>query len=578
MSLSFINKHNMPNMNKYISLIVGAALCTTLPSCDFLDSDIYDNPDSEHIYETEETCLAGLYGVYDVLGSAGVYGSYIWGALDAGTDILVYNRSYGKDNLQPNLYTHNNTDTYLRDTWLDLYKGINRANDFIDVIQHRSDEQCGGARNKRMFIAEARALRAVFYMNLVAFWGEVPVRITPTRDVSTQQLAKSSVKDVYAQIISDLREAEYGTLPATELDGPGRISRTTVQALLARAYIWQSGYPVYANTWSEARTYARKVIESDIHHLYGENDATHRGYRNFFINMCSNRYDLEARESMFEVEFYGNGMDKSNECGKVGLDIGISQGATTDKDVPFAYAWYDATKILYRLYEHGGTADVGTDVGDMRRWWNFADYSYAESSVQDGKIIKVPVEDRYLRSANLYGRTGNAAKWRAEYDPVRPWSRNNSSINFPVMRFADVLLMYAEAENEISGPTQEVIDALNRIRERSAASRISLGQMGVADNQDNMRTFIFEEQTRELCFEVPRHQELRRRGEQFYFDRIRLLGDESPLAVNSTATVGYERADVRSVPAYNIAARHLWLPIPQCELSTNTACRQNDRW
>lgn len=95
-------------------------------------------------------------------------------------------------------------------------------------------------------------------------------------------------------------------------------------------------------------------MDSNLHHLYGENDANHQGYRDLFINMCSNRYDLEARESMFEVEFYGNGMDRSNECGKVGLYIGISQGVTTDQDVPYAYAWYDATKILYRLYENGG--------------------------------------------------------------------------------------------------------------------------------------------------------------------------------------------------------------------------------
>lgn len=566
----------MANMKKYISLLVAGMFCFS--SCSFLDTDIYDNPDADHLYETEESCMAGLAGVYDILGNSAVYGGNIWGNLDAGTDILVYNRSYGMDNLQPNLYTHNNTDTYLRDTWQALYRGINRANDYIDLILQRSDEQCGGARNRKMFLAEARALRAVYYMNLVAFWGEVPLRVTPTRDLTTQLLAKSSQKEIYEQIISDLREAEYGALDATELDAPGRISKTTVQALLARAYVWQSGFPVYANTWNEARTYAKKVIDSNIHTLYGESDPAHMGYRNLFINMCSNKYDLEARESMFEVEFYGNGLDKSNECGKVGLDIGISQGATTDEDVPFAYAWYDATKILYRLYEHGGTDNVSTDYGDKRRWWNFADYSYSASTTNSGKIVKTPVADNYLRSANLYGRTGNAAKWRAEYDPVRPWTRNNSSINFPIMRFADVLLMYAEAENEINGPTAEAVDAINRIRLRSDATPVRLAEQGIADSQENFRQFIFEEQTRELCFEVNRHQELRRRGEDFYFARIRLLADQTPIQLNSTASVGYERTDVRSVPAYNIAPRHLYFPIPQCELSTNTACRQNDRW
>lgn len=546
----------------YILLITG--LCT---SCNFLDTEIYDNPNDQQIYHTEASCMAGLAGIYDMLGNAGTYGQNLWGDLDAGTDILVYNRSYGRDNLQPNLYTHNNTDSYLKDTWLALYSGINRANDFIDLINQRTDEDCGGAKKKKMFIAEARALRALYYMNLVAYWGEVPLRLTPTRDLTTQLLEKSSQQAIYAQIIKDLKAAETACLPADELNAPGRISRTTVQALLARAYIWQSGYPVYANTWEDARTYAKKVIDSNLHTLYGENDANREGYRNLFINMCSNKYDLEARESMFEVEFYGNGLDKSNEAGKVGLYIGISQGVTTDPDVPYAYAWYDATKILYRLYGKGKV--------DKRQWWNFADYTYKQNA-STGKVEKQPLTAKNYQDADNYGRTGNPGKWRAEYDPIRPWSRNNSSINFPVMRFADVLLMFAEADNEVNGPTQAAIDAINRVRERSGAAPVNLGDAEVAGNAESLRQFIFEEQTRELCFEVCRHMELRRRGEEFFFDRIAMLAD--PNEVEKFGVVGYDLDDVRAVPALNIAPKHLYLPIPQTELNTNTICKQNVRW
>ncbi|MFR5959956.1 MAG: RagB/SusD family nutrient uptake outer membrane protein [Bacteroides stercoris] len=96
-----------------------------------------------------------------------------------------------------------------------------------------------------------------------------------------------------------------------------------------------------------------------------------------------------------------------------------------------------------------GKDNVGKDQGDQRRWWNFADYSY-KTNDKTGKVQKNYLTDANLKSANLYGRTGNPGKWRAEYDPVRPWSRNNSSINFPVMRFSDVLLMFAEADNEIN--------------------------------------------------------------------------------------------------------------------------------
>ena len=574
-------------MKKLIYILLSAGLCT---SCNFLDTEIYDNPDAETIYQDETSCMSGLAGVYDVLGYAGTYGQYLWGDLDSGTDILVYNRSYGKDNLQPNLYTHNNTDGYIKDCWLALYDGINRANDFIDLINQRTDEQCGSARNKKMYIAEARALRALYYMNLVAYWGEVPLRLTPTRDLTTQLLEKSPQEAIYAQIIRDLKAAENGCLPADELNAPGRISRTTVQALLARAYIWQSGYPVYADTWEEARTYAKKVIDSNLHHLYGETDPAHQGYRDLFINMCSNRYDLEARESMFEVEFYGNGMDRSNECGKVGLYIGISQGVTTDPDVPYAYAWYDATKILYRLYLEDGLesdrdaereykVNVAKDKGDQRRWWTFADYTY-KANAKTGKIEKNYLTDANLTSANNYGRTGNPGKWRAEYDPVRPWARNNSSINFPIMRFADVLLMFAEAENEyLSTPSQAVYDAIIALRRRAGIEPGEKNLYGLTTNeqthnltQAEMRKVIQNERRIELAFEEHRYWDIRRwrLAEQVYAQPI-----QGMYITKSQTSTTYVPQSVLNVQWDN---KRYFYPIPYSEVIKNKNMVQNPNW
>ena len=208
----------------------------------------------------------------------------------------------------PSLNNYNNTDPYLQLTRQHLYEGINRANDYIASITGRTDSDCGGARKKTMFLAEAKALRALFYMNLVAYWGEVPLRLEVVRDLAQQQLKKSSQPEIYRQIIKDLEEAEPGCLPADELNAPGRIAKTTVQALLARAYMWQAGYPVEADTWEDALIWARKVRDSGLHTLYKTTEDGVNGYRALFINMCSNKYDLTYRESMFEVEFYGNGL------------------------------------------------------------------------------------------------------------------------------------------------------------------------------------------------------------------------------------------------------------------------------
>lgn len=559
-------------MKKLIYTLLFAICCT---SCNFLDTKIYDNPEGEEIYTDETSCMAGLTGIYDILGYSALYGQNLWGDLDAGTDIMVYNRAYGKDYLYVCMYNYNNTEERLNETWKALYKGIDRANDFIDQLSRLTDAQCGGKNRKAMFEGEAKAIRALLYMNLVAYWGEVPLRTTPTTDLTNQLLKKSAQEKIYEQIVQDLLDAEKGCRPADELKAPGRISQTTVQALLARAYLWEAGYPVNADTWKDARTYAQKVMNSGLHNLYRDksSDANYtNGYQGLFINMCSNKYDLTARESMFEVEFYGNGLEASNETGKVGLYNGATQGATYDADVPYAYGWYNATHILLRLYDkkYEVVKDEEKETGDARKWWNLSDYTW-EQDATNLKVNKKWLTDAQKNTDNQKTFPG---KWRSEYDPIRPWARNNSSINFPVMRYSDVLLMFAEADNEMNGPTQDAVNAINEVRRRAGVSEVELGKF----SQTSLRQFIFEERTRELCFETPRHMELRRMGHDFFFERINLLKNQDTYPNGKKHIIGYPIDDVFAVPALNLAAKHIYLPIPQCELNTNTICGQNTGW
>lgn len=548
-------------MKKLIYII---GLMLALSSCDFLDTDVYGYlADDNQLYRDEKSCMAGLTGVYDKLGSLGIYGENIWCDLDAGTDILVYSANYNKDKILLFNNNYDNTDNTLKSTWKDLYEGINRANDYIALIDQRTDEECGGSIKKKMFQGEARALRALYYMNLVAYWGAVPLRLEPTRDLSNQLLERSSQKDIYEKvIIKDLLVAAENCIPADQLNSPGRISQTTAWALLARAYMWEAGYPVMANTWGEALKWARKVKESKLHRLYQDENGVN-GYQALFINMCSDKYDLTYRESMFEVEFAGNGLDKTNESGRVGLYLGIQQTNLNDPDVPYAYGLFDGSKILFRLYEDE----------DERKWWNFAEYKYVTEGTKSVKMYYS--EETNPKKSKL--EDGKPGKWRAEYDPVRPWAKNCSSINYPVMRYSDVLLMIAEAATEVAGgPTQEALDALNEVRGRVKASKIDLADL---ESPDDFLTLIWEERTRELCFEVPRRMELRRHGENYYFDNISLLKDQSQL--EGGKMVGYVltgSSAVKAVPAVNLAKKHLYFPIPQTELNTNPICGQNLGW
>ena len=136
-------------MMKKIVYIIGVVF--VLSSCSFLDTEVYGNLDEKNLYHDETSCMAGLAGVYDRLGTDGVYGLNLWGELDAGTDLTVYRADYNKSKALPSLNNYNNTDTYLQLTWQNLYEGINRANDYIASITERTDSDCGGAQKKTMF-------------------------------------------------------------------------------------------------------------------------------------------------------------------------------------------------------------------------------------------------------------------------------------------------------------------------------------------------------------------------------------------------------------------------------------------
>ena len=419
-----------------------------LCSCGFLDTETYDYLEQEELYHTESNCLAGLMGVYDALGAVGCYGQNLWADLDAGTDILVYNRSYGKDYIQVSNYNYNNTDNALKSSWTALYEGINRANDYIGLITQRTDEECGSAAKKAMFIAEAKALRALFYMNLVAFWGEVPLRTTPTDALRTQLLKKSPQADNYQQHNADHQEP-----------------------------------------------------------------AAHRLF--FCVTLL-----------------------------------------TSSDDFPFSLVLYYGTKYLFRLYEEG----------DERQWWNIADYKYVTTN---GIVTEVE-----RTTSEKASEEGNAAKWRAKYIPERPLSRNNSSINFPVVRYSDVLLMLAECENEVNqGPTPDAINALNQVRLRAGASEVNRAQYAT---YESFKQLVRDERTRELCFEVPRRMELRRHGVAYFESQLNILKDQSLNEKNKK--IGYDLDNVKAVPAINYARKHIYFPIPQVELNVNTICGQTDLW
>jgi len=171
-------------------------------------------------------------------------------------------------------------------------------------------------------------------------------------------------------------------------------------------------------------------------------------YSQVFINMCQDKYD--TRESLWEVEFNRkNGTQE--EDGALGSINGIGANAA----IGYSYGAKHTTERYYNSF---------TD-GDLRRDWNISPYYYGADG---GRIGYGPTQ--------IYNRYD--AKWRREYETTTPKFNGSTSINFPLLRYADVLLMLAEAENEMgSVPSQKAFDAINEVRRRAFGKTLTNGEL-----------------------------------------------------------------------------------------------------
>jgi hypothetical protein len=550
-------------MKKIYILVVLAALATT--SCeDYLNTEPTDKIALEQYYTDEEGLNHVLAGVYDILGSNNIYGVNLWKSLEVATDEGYYARNTVTTGTEVNNYDP--TNAVVTNYWKDLYVGINRANDLIANINvPKMDED-----KRQVILGEALFLRGYFYFMLVSRFGDVPLRLTPTTSPMGIQIARTASKDVYAQILKDMTEAE-AKVASNKYEYSGRVSKTVVQGILARVFLQMAGYPLNDTPkYADALAYAKKVIDSGERGLNTSfntaatfntfnptiaANTANNAYRQIFINAAQNVYD--TRESIWEVEFMGNQTDGYSERGGLGAQNGIIfTNATLYPTVGYSYGFIKGTARLFNKYDATGK--------DLRRDWVLTTYTLNGTTAARTALP--------FTAGNTYGR--DCGKWRREYEAISPKAKNDSGINFPILRYADILLMYAEAENQVNGPTAAAYDAVNQVRRRAygfpigtpnAVSDLSAGQDKTVFQQS-----IEDERMRELCFEGQRRMDLIRWNK--YVTTLNSVGAEiSANTLNTGQRYG-------GLGGTSTAARHLLLPIPSLEIASNKLATQNEGW
>jgi hypothetical protein len=354
-----------------------------------------------------------------------------------GRTVAVNNASaFGYD------YTNGNVSTL----WSNCYRGIERANELLANVDPNSTNA-----DERAAYGEALFLRGFYHFMLVSNFGDVPLQLTPTTSPEGLDVKRTASETVYNQVVADMKAAESRVFDITKLGHASRVSKSAVQGILARVYLKMAGYPLNGGAagatamYENARSYCQKVMNSGLHSL-------NPSYSQVFINHAANTFEL--KESIWELDVSGNTSSVPRIDGQFGIQNGILYQPTGELLATAGYSWGFAyvNKALYDKY----------DIYDARRDWNVANFTYGVDNAKN-TLTSVPISNTAVFSYNR-----NNAKWRRIYETFYPKDRFTSSVSFGILRYSDVLLMFAEADLQLNGGTctADGIAAVNAVRRR----------------------------------------------------------------------------------------------------------------
>ncbi|MDN3669441.1 RagB/SusD family nutrient uptake outer membrane protein [Echinicola jeungdonensis] len=450
---------------KYIYIVLMGLVVAGFSSCeDKLDQSPISSLGSNAFYQNEEDFITALSGVYNGLNAypinhfelSEVRSDNIYSPGTAGV------RDY---NLINNFNRNLEATSIMNDTWNGLYNNIMRAN---TLLANLSANVVPDGDLRTRIEGEAKFLRALFYFDLVRFFGKVPVFDRPVTPLEALEIGRSEVPAVYDLIISDL-EFSISNLPPNYSSATnfGRATSYAARGLLARVYMTRSGPQLHpdgptlnSNEWGEALEQLNAIIDSNQFDLLDD-------YGDVFA------YDNENNEEIvFDIQFLSGGQGVGGEY----VQYHYPEAFGRSNEIPFAGGTFpDAPKTVSPdMMASFGDPDVRDD---FSVWVNYFD--------ANGNLV----QDRFIKK---YLDLDNLGVDRFDFE-----------LNFPVIRYSDILLMKAEALSQ-SGGSQLEIDALvNQVRSRAG---YTLPLVLVSYEQ------IMEERRREFIGEGLRWHDLVRSG------------------------------------------------------------------
>lgn len=524
-------------MNYTKNIAAALFVAIGLGSCnpDLLDRDPDFKYTEETFWQTEETADAALNGIYAVLTSGGLFGGDATPLWEEGATPNAYCYSGGTQSFDLIGRSQQSASTggVISSRWKECYKGIARANTFFERVGDVGMDE----EKQSQMEGEAYFLRGLLYFQLVTYYGGVPLILeAPDPDTQIDQ-PRNEREEVIQRILTDLETAAE-RLPITQSGANvGRATKGAALSLKARVLLYEASPLLNESNnrdkWQAAADAAKEVMDlanEAGYDLYAD-------YRGLFLPENENN-----QEVIFDVQYLFPDVTHS-------FDLINAQYNTNAplQDLIDAYEMINGLSITDPA--SGYNPDEPYEDRDPRM---------EATIVYPGALFKGKPAD-----AGFFKQTGYAMKKYSIYDKENPpadktdLKAGQSETNFIVMRYADILMMYAEALNEVDPDNPSILESINKVRQRVDMPAIPSGK-----SQEEMRDIIRHERRIEFV------------GEALYYNDIRRWKIAETVM---NAPIKTWQNNVIETRKFN-EARDYWWPIPQAELDLNPSLEQNPNY
>lgn len=500
-------------------LLTGASILSSCESS--LREETFSSYDENTLTKPEngEQAVRGVYASLKDNGGYGYYAGYLYWLFEYPVDVVTATATSRQGGQLDDL-TYDASNSVLNNVWSSIFRMISRSNEALSLI-NRIDYTGNGSTEtlKNQHLGEVHFLRALAYYDATDLWGDVPLILKSSAEFTAEDEnpTLTSKADIEQAMISDLEFAEANLPPSYPTSEVARATSGAAKALLARLYMRRGEFDKAADKTSEV-----------INTVYDLRTKDEGGIVSLYST--DNRSD---NEFIFVLK-------SSNEAGAYGTNSNSFGINSTPWDLNRGWGNFPILLDFYKEF---------TPEDDRRSLLT------GIFNTLYGQVVSVPKE---------YGGIGGSAPdtvlatyvYNLKYPHVNNYNYAGFN-NVTILRYADVLLMRAEALNEIQGPTQESINLLNQVRTRSSLSEYTLADLS---SKDALRDAIFEERHLEFFMEGRRRDDLIRWGKS-------ASNGASPLLKFKEKV----QARLKDPSTYSDNVDYTVYPYPLNELESNTS-------